>query len=87
MPRTRVTVTKEMLQSLLENLQENKALLSEFMIEKDEEGVTEITRFINLYTGDVFEQIFQNQPRDCKIYEFPLEKTNKNHEAEDNSGY
>jgi hypothetical protein len=71
-----VTLSKEMLQALLANLIDLKFPASDFLVENEVDGINEITRIINLVSGDVFEQVVQKQDieqakGECKIYEFP----------------
>jgi hypothetical protein len=71
-----VTLSKEMLQALLTNLIDLKFPASDFLVENEVDGINEITRIINLVSGDVFEQVVQKQDieqakGECKIYEFP----------------
>lgn len=70
----RITLSREMLKALLSNLADLRSPASEFVVENEIDGQNEITRIINLLSGDVFEQVVQRQePNDyeCKIYEFP----------------
>lgn len=84
MSHVRVTLSKEMLQALLNNLAELGTPAGEFVVENEISGINEITRIINLLSGDVFEQAVQNQEIDnhekqeCKIYDFPLKKVPPN---------
>ena len=77
MSYVRITLSKEMLQSLLANLTELRTPASEFLVESDVEGNNETTRIINILSGDVFEQTVQRQEfndfskQECRIYEFP----------------
>lgn len=77
MSQVYVTLSKEMLQALLANLIDLKFPASDFLVENETDGMNEITRIINLLSGDVFEQAVQKQeaslhPKgECKIYEFP----------------
>ena len=76
MTQVYVTLSKEMLQALLANLIDLKFPASDFLVENEVDGINEITRIINLVSGDVFEQVVQKQDveqakGECKIYEFP----------------
>ena len=77
MNHVRITLSREMLQALMTNLTELKTPAGEFVVESEIDGNNEITRIINLVSGDVFEQAVQKQDIDedekneCKIYEFP----------------
>jgi len=77
MNHVRITLSKEMLQALMTNLNELKSPAGEFVVESEIDGNNEITRIINLISGDVFEQAVQKQDieedekNECKIYEFP----------------
>ena len=77
MNHVRITLSREMLQALMTNLTELKSPAGEFVVESEIDGNNEITRIINLVSGDVFEQAVQKQDIDedekneCKIYEFP----------------
>ncbi|MFY9174378.1 MAG: hypothetical protein WAO24_03425 [Peptococcia bacterium] len=77
MPHVRITLSREMLQVLMANLAELRSPACEYVVENEIEGVNEITRIINLISGDVFEQVVQKQDtgqeikQECKIYEFP----------------
>lgn len=76
MTQVYVTLSKEMLQALLTNLIDLKFPASDFLVENEVDGINEITRIINLVSGDVFEQVVQKQDieqakGECKIYEFP----------------
>lgn len=79
MPHVRITLSREMLQMLLTNLVDTRSPASEFVVENETDGLKEITRIINILSGDVFEQVIQKQEdqplkNDCKIYEFPGNK-------------
>lgn len=86
MSHVRITLSREMLQALLGNLSDTSSMAGEFVVENECDGLNEITRIINLASGDVFEQAVQKQDPicfskpECKIYEFPSKKQN-----EDNS--
>lgn len=77
MPHVRITLSKEMLQALMANLADLRSPAGEFVVESEVDGLNEITRIINLTSGDVFEQAVQKQEiddlgkKECKIYEFP----------------
>jgi len=77
MNHVRITLSREMLQALLNNLAELRSPAGEFVVENEVDGLNEITRIINLISGDVFEQAVQKQDVEeedkvtCKIYEFP----------------
>ncbi len=76
MSQVYITLSKEMLQALLANLIDLKFPASDFLVENEVDGINEITRIINLVSGDVFEQAVQKQDieqvkGECKIYEFP----------------
>lgn len=76
MSQVYITLSKEMLQALLANLIDLKLPASDFLVENEVDGINEITRIINLVSGDVFEQAVQKQDveqtkGECKIYEFP----------------
>lgn len=77
MAHVRITLSKEMLQALMNNLADLRSPAGEFVVESEIDGINEITRIINLVSGDVFEQTVQKQESDssekqeCKIYEFP----------------
>lgn len=77
MPHVRITLSREMLQVLLANLAEIRSPACEYVVENEVEGLNEITRIINIVSGDVFEQVVQKQEvvhgnkPECKIYEFP----------------
>jgi len=77
MPHVRITLSKEMLQALINNLIDLRSPAGEFVVENDVDGINEITRIINLASGDVFEQAVQKHENDgfkkeeCRIYEFP----------------
>ena len=77
MSYVRITLSREMLQILLANLAEIKSPACEYVVEGEINGVNEITRIINIVSGDVFEQVVQKQEEDnqlkneCKIYDFP----------------
>ncbi len=77
MNHVRITLSKEMLQALITNLTELRSPAGEFVVESEIDGINEITRIINLVSGDVFEQAVQKQDmeddekKECKIYEFP----------------
>ena len=77
MPHVYITLSKEMLQALLANLIDLQSPASDFLVESEIDGINEITRIINLISGDVFEQAVQKQEDpsrlkgECKIYEFP----------------
>ncbi len=77
MPHVYITLSKEMLQALLANLIDLQSPASDFLVESEIDGINEITRIINLVSGDVFEQAVQKQEvssrlqGECKIYEFP----------------
>lgn len=77
MSHVRITLSKEMLKALLSNLSDLQSPAGEFVVENEINGINEITRIINLFSGDVFEQIVQRQENDtlekneCRIYEFP----------------
>jgi hypothetical protein len=80
MPHVRITLSREMLQMLLTNLADTRSPASEFVVENETDGLKEITRIINILSGDVFEQVIQKQEdqpqkNDCKIYEFPGKKS------------
>lgn len=84
MPHVRITLSKEMLQALIANLADLRSPAGEFVVENEVEGINEITRIINLISGDVFEQTVQKQEPDnlekteCKVYEFPTKVTPAN---------
>lgn len=77
MPHVRITLSREMLQVLMANLAEIRSPACEYVVENEIEGLNEITRIINIVSGDVFEQVVQKQEagqdnkQECKIYEFP----------------
>lgn len=77
MAHVRVTLSRDMLQALLGNLLDVQSPASEYVVESEIDGEDEITRIINLASGDVFEQTVQKQKAsimlkpECKIYEFP----------------
>lgn len=77
MPHVHITLSREMLQALLTNLIDMQSPAGEFVVESEIDGINEITRIINLVSGDVFEQAVQKQENEsqnkeeCKIYEFP----------------
>lgn len=76
MSHVRITLSREMLQALMANLVDLKTPAGEFVVESDIDGDNELTRIINLVSGDVFEQVVQKQNPEqdknkCKIYEFP----------------
>jgi hypothetical protein len=77
MNHVRITLSREMLQALLTNLTELCSPAGEFVVESEIDGNNEITRIINLVSGDVFEQAVQKQDiedeekNECRIYEFP----------------
>lgn len=78
MAHVRITLSKEMLQVLLANLADIKSPACEYVVENEIDGINEITRIINIVSGDVFEQVVQKQEPEsqekqvCKIYEFPF---------------
>ncbi len=84
MSHVRITLSREMLQALLANLADLRSPAGEFVVENEVDGNNEITRIINLVSGDVFEQAIQKQEPDsqekqeCKIYEFPTRVTYSN---------
>lgn len=77
MNHVRITLSREMLQALMTNLTDLRSPAGEFVVESEIDGNNEITRIINLISGDVFEQAVQKQDieddekNECKIYEFP----------------
>ncbi len=77
MSHVRITLSREMLQVLMANLVEIKSPACEYVVENEIDGPNEITRIINLVSGDVFEQVIQKQEinsdikQECKIYDFP----------------
>ncbi|NLO75483.1 MAG: hypothetical protein GX092_01180 [Clostridia bacterium] len=77
MSHVRITLSREMLRTLLANLTDLRSPAGEFIIENEVDGLNEIIRIINLVSGDVFEQTVQKQEGlvdskdECKIYEFP----------------
>ncbi|MDD2401540.1 MAG: hypothetical protein PHI90_04145 [Clostridia bacterium] len=77
MAHVHITLSTEMLRALLNNLTDLCSPAGEFIVENEIDGINEITRIINLVSGDVFEQTVQKQElayetkEDCKIYEFP----------------
>ena len=77
MAHVRITLSREMLQVLMANLADIKSPACEYVVENEIDGVNEITRIINIVSGDVFEQIVQKQEidnggkKECKIYDFP----------------
>lgn len=84
MSHVRITLSKEMLQALLSNLSDLRSPAGEFVVENEVDGINEITRIINLFSGDVFEQTVQRQENDkseCRIYEFP-KRNNHQHGLE-----
>ena len=84
MAHVRITLSKEMLQALIANLTDLRSPAGEFVVENEVDGINEITRIINLISGDVFEQTVQRQEPDnlekteCKVYEFPTKVTSTN---------
>lgn len=78
MTHVRITLSREMLQALLKNLADLRSPAGEFVVENEVDGLNEITRIINLISGDVFEQAVQKQEpesdekQECRIYEFPI---------------
>jgi hypothetical protein len=85
MVHVRITLSREMLQALLTNLADLHSPASDFVVENEIDGLNEITRIINLVSGDVFEQAVQKQEiistskQECKIYEFPLKSDSETH--------
>lgn len=77
MSHVRITLSREMLRALLANLTDLRSPAGEFIVENEIDGLNEIIRVINLFSGDVFEQTVQKQENqveskdECKIYEFP----------------
>lgn len=77
MAHVRITLSREMLKALISNLAELRSPAGEFVVENETDGNNEITRIINLSSGDVFEQVVQKQElgiydkNDCKIIAFP----------------
>lgn len=88
MPHVRITLSKEMLQALIGNLADLRSPAGEFVVENEVDGINEITRIINLISGDVFEQTVQRQEPDnlerteCKVYEFPMKCSSANEPEE-----
>jgi len=84
MAHVRITLSKEMLQALISNLADLRSPAGEFVVESEVDGINEITRIINLISGDVFEQVVQKQEpnnhdkKECKVYEFPTKDTPAN---------
>lgn len=84
-----ITLSREMLQALLSNLIDMQSLAGEFIVESETNGINEITRIINLVSGDVFEQAVQKQENEsglkgeCKIYEFPLKTKQSSNDEEE----
>ena len=56
-----VTLSKEMLQALLANLIDLKFPASDFLVENEVDGINEITRIINLVSGDVLNRLSKNK--------------------------
>lgn len=89
MSHVRITLSKEMLKALLGNLSDLQSPAGEFVVENEINGINEITRIINLFSGDVFEQIVQKQENDiqekneCRIYDFPIKTTAENMPEDD----
>jgi hypothetical protein len=89
MSHVRITLSKEMLHALLSNLTDLQSPAGEFVVENEINGINEITRIINLLSGDVFEQTVQRQENDnmakneCRIYEFPTKESPENAPEED----
>jgi hypothetical protein len=85
MSHVRITLSKEMLKALLTNLSDLQSPAGEFVVENEINGINEITRIINLFSGDVFEQTVQRQEnendsqekKECRIYEFPIKTTSE----------
>lgn len=83
MSHVRITLSKEMLKALLTNLSDLQSPAGEFVVENEINGINEITRIINLFSGDVFEQTVQRQENDnqekkeCRIYDFPIKTTSE----------
>jgi len=77
MAHVRITLSREMLQVLMANLADIRSPACEYIVENEIDGVNEITRIINIVSGDVFEQVVQKQEpesggkQECKIYDFP----------------
>ncbi len=77
MAHVHITLSKEMLQALIANLTDLRSPAGEFVVESEVDGPNEITRIINLASGDVFEQAVQKQEpagdgkNNCRIIEFP----------------
>ena len=61
MSHVRITLSREMLRTLLANLTDLRSPAGEFIIENEVDGLNEIIRIINLVSGDVFEQTVQKQ--------------------------
>ncbi|MCR4441081.1 MAG: hypothetical protein QHH10_02575 [Peptococcaceae bacterium] len=89
MAHVRITLSKEMLQALINNLIDLRSPAGEFVVENDVDGINEITRIINLASGDVFEQAVQKHESDslkkeeCRIYEFPKKNAAADEPGED----
>lgn len=83
MANVRITLSREMLQVLMANLADIRSPACEYVVENEINGVNEITRIINIVSGDVFEQVVQKQENDtggkqeCKIYDFPPREEGK----------
>jgi len=77
MAHVRITLSREMLQVLMANLADIRSPACEYVVENEINGVNEVTRIINIVSGDVFEQVVQKQEvgsggkQECKIYDFP----------------
>lgn len=83
MAHVRITLSREMLQVLMANLADIRSPACEYVVENEIDGVNEITRIINIVSGDVFEQVVQKQDvsndnrQECKIYNFPTREEGK----------
>jgi hypothetical protein len=59
MAHVHITLSRDMLRALMDNLAELHSPAGEFIVEHEIDGINEITRIINVFSGDVFEQAVQ----------------------------